>query len=288
MKSGRKYAVSAWVWTSDIASNNFLALKKESEMGFDGIEIPTFDGRLDSDRIKDVLDSFSIEKKLSPIIIGGGLSKTNIASENLSTRRAGIEYLKRCVSLCSELGGSLVCGPLYTAVGEFGGLTESEREKIYQSVSRSFKDLCNFARNNRIRIALEPLCRYDTHLVNTTAQGMKLIEMIDEENVGLLLDTFHLNIEEKSVSRAIRTVRDKLFHFHASENDRGTPGSGQIRWDQVARSLDQINYEEWIGIESFTPFEKDFSSVMHVWRTLERSQDDIAVNGLKFLKSKFG
>ena len=288
MKKGRNYSVSAWVWTGDFASNAGLVLKKASEIGFDGIEIPTFDGRLDTNQIKDDLSSFSVTKRLSPIIIGGGLSKTNIASDDSSNRNTGIEYLRRCTNACSVLGGSLVGGPLYTAVGEFRSLSELERERVYRRISRSFKGISKLARDNGVRIALEPLCRYDTHLVNTVAQGIKLIQMIDEDMVGLLLDTFHMNIEEKSVSRSIRMAGDKLFHLHASENDRGTPGSGQIKWDEVAKSLDQIGYEECIGIESFTPFGDGFSSAMHVWRNFEKNQDDIAVNGLRFLKSKLG
>ena len=115
---------------------------------------------------------------------------------------------------------------------------------------------------------------------------MELIEMIDQENVGVLLDTFHLNVEEKSLLDAITTAGEKLFHFHACENDRGTPGSGHIDWDIVAKALDQIDYKGWIGVESFTPFDKQFSFAMKVWRKLEPSQDEIASKGLYFLKSK--
>ncbi len=110
------------------------------------------------------------------------------------------------------------------------------------------------------------------------------MDRIGSENVGLLLDTFHLNIEEKSIAGAIKQAGEKLFHFHTCENDRGIPGTGLIRWEEVRKGLNDLNYRNWISIESFTPDADQFSSVMHVWRRIEQNQDEIAASGLAFLK----
>ncbi|MHB1907992.1 MAG: sugar phosphate isomerase/epimerase family protein [Nitrososphaerales archaeon] len=279
----RKFAVSAWVWQADYSSNDYEPFKKARKMGYEGIEIPTFDGYLKIDQIRNALDSV-----LTPIVIGGGSPRSDISSEDPIVRSDGIAYTKRLVKSCSDLGGNLVCGPLYAAVGALKHLSEDEQIAAYERVSQSFGEIGKFSKELNVKIALEPLCRYDTHLVNTTKQMMKLVEMIDQKNVGVLLDSFHLNIEEKSLYEAISTASDKLFHFHACENDRGTPGSGHINWDEVSSALDKIDYKDWISIEAFTPYNPSFSSAMRTWRKIESGQDEIALKGLAFLKRKLG
>ena len=105
--------------------------------------------------------------------------------------------------------------------------------------------------------------------------------------MGILLDTFHINIEEKSIADAVRITGNKLFHFHACENDRGAPGSGLVDWMTVRKALEELKYTNWISIESFVPDRGDFSTAMNVWRHFEPNQDDIAANGLAFLKKLF-
>lgn len=281
----RGFAVSSWVWSSAVEADNYGAFGKASGFGFEGIEIPTMDGSLDSAAIRNALNSIS--PRLTPIIIGGGLPHTDLSSEDPSIAKNGLDYVKRCVKMCADIGGSLTCGPLYSAVGSVRYLSGAEREKTLQRVILSFKDLGDFARDLGVSIALEPLCRYDTHLLNTAAQMYTLVEKIDRENVGILLDTFHMNIEEKSFNKAIATAGKKLMHFHACENDRGTPGTGLVNWNAVSESLRTANYEGWIVIESFTPYDPNFSQAMRVWRSLETTQDEIATKGLAFLKTKF-
>jgi len=253
-------------------------------MGFDGIEIPMLIQSLDTSRILDWLGSN--KRRLERVVIGGGSTEMDISSLELSKLNEGMKYVRNCIEACDTLDGSLVCGPLYSAVGDLKYLSEPERKKIYVRVAQSFRQLGRIASDRGIRIALEPLCRYDTSLVNTVSDGMKMVELIDLENVGLLLDTFHMNIEEKSFEDGFQMAGEKLFHFHACENDRGTPGSGLINWGEVALSLNELNYQGMISIESFTPFEKEFATSMCVWRKLEENQDQIAIKGLKFLKSK--
>ena len=254
--------------------------QKINKMGFEGVEIPTFDGNLDSTRIRSLLSS----SELVPIVIGGGSAETDLSSESALVQRNGQSYIKRLIDLCRNIGGDLVVGPLYGPVGEKRLLSESECSKAMASLAREFKDIGKYARDRSVRLALEPLCRYDTHLLNTVAQARKLIDEIDNENVGLLLDTFHLNIEEKSFQKAIELAGNKLFHFHACENNRGTPGSGLVNWQEVKKALDTLNYNGWIAIESFVPNRGQFSAAMNTWRSFQPTQDEIASDGLNYLK----
>jgi D-psicose/D-tagatose/L-ribulose 3-epimerase len=282
----RKFAASAWIWHADPSVNGYEAIIKAFEIGYDGIEIPTFDGRLNTMELRNKFASTSSNFK--PILIGGCLNNTDISSEDQSIRDNGVEYIKACINICHEIGGSLVCGPLHSAVGKKTLLTEVERAKLYSKIAKIYKqEISKFAKDRSVRIALEPLCRYDTSLLNTTAQGISLIDQISEENIGLLLDTFHLNIEEQSMQDAIEQAGDRLFHFHACENDRGTPGKGHLDWRSISAALDRIKYDRWLALESFTPFEGGFSSAMNVWRKLADSQDELASEGLQFLKSIF-
>ena len=141
------------------------------------------------------------------------------------------------------------------------------------------------AADHGVKIALEPLNRFETDLVNTAEQVMRLIKDIGEKNVGAHLDTFHMNIEEKNTYDAIKRAGDRLFHFHACENDRGAPGSGtNIDWEGTAKALKEINYQGDAVIESFTPACKTIAGAAAVWRQFETSQDALAENGLAFLR----
>ncbi len=289
MRAARDYAISSWVWFGDYSTEEFSAFKKASNFGYDAIELPTFTGIVDLEKTKDALASncSSGGTLLRPIVIGAGLAGTDISSESSSVVRNAIEYVKRCVKLCSDLGGSLVCGPLYTAVGKLNYITEEDRKNTFVRMAQAFKEIGDFSKDNGVRVALEPLCRYDTNLVNTSAHGIELVDLINHENIGLLLDTFHMNIEEKSISQAIMNAGQRIFHFHACENDRGTPGTGHIPWESVAKSLQSVKYDGMMSLESFTPFEGEFSASMRVWRALEKNQDELAIQGLRFLKSTF-
>jgi D-psicose/D-tagatose/L-ribulose 3-epimerase len=131
---------------------------------------------------------------------------------------------------------------------------------------------------------VEPLNRFETDLVNTAAQGIRLIDEVDRPNVKLHLDTFHMGIEEHSVLAAVRAAGLRLAHVHGCENDRGAPGSGLVPWDQLARGLGEIDYHGDVVIESFTPECQAIAAAAAIWRPLAKTQDALATEGLSFLK----
>jgi D-psicose/D-tagatose/L-ribulose 3-epimerase len=288
----RKFAASTWIWSPALGSSptdDLALLEKISDFGFDGVELPSMDGYLNTDEIHELLSVVGKKSRpLTPIIIGGGSIDKDLSSESNPVRSQGMGYVKRLIDLSAKLDGELVCGPLYSCVGAKGTLSEKERARVRYLLIQEFKELGSYAKERSIRLALEPLCRYDTYLINTAAQGRELVDLIGSENVGLLLDTFHLNIEEKSVEGAITHSGEKLFHFHACENDRGAPGTGLIRWEDVRKGLDTVNYRRMISIESFVPEARPFSAAMHVWRSVEKNQDEIANRGLAFLRNLLG
>jgi D-psicose/D-tagatose/L-ribulose 3-epimerase len=124
-------------------------------------------------------------------------------------------------------------------------------------------------------------------MINVVSQGLKFIEETGMDNVGFHLDTFHMHLEEKDSADAIRRAGKKIFHFHACENDRGVPGTGQVRWNEIAKALKEVDYPGPVVIESFTDQVKEIARAVCIWREIAPSQDAIAVQGLKFLKPLF-
>jgi D-psicose/D-tagatose/L-ribulose 3-epimerase len=134
-----------------------------------------------------------------------------------------------------------------------------------------------------VRLGVEPLNRFETSFINTAEQVMEVVERVDSPALGVLLDTFHMNIEEKDQAAAIRLVGDRLVHVHACGNDRGAPGADHIAWDAIAAALRETGYDGAIVIESFTPANRTIARAAAIWRPLAESQDALATEGLAFL-----
>jgi D-psicose/D-tagatose/L-ribulose 3-epimerase len=140
------------------------------------------------------------------------------------------------------------------------------------------------ASSRGLQIALEPLNRFESDLVNNVDDVSRLIADIDHPAAKILLDGFHMNIEEKDIEQAIGQAGSKLIHMQVSENYRGTPGTGQTRWDAYRRGLESANYSGTVTIESFTPDNKELAGAVCFWHPMAASQDEFARDGLQFLK----
>lgn len=284
--SGRtKLAISAWVWTANPEENNFEFINRAASIGYKGVEIPTFTGDLDKKGLMETLSSLSTPVK--PIIVGGGSDKMDFTSADEMSRKNAERYIKKMVDVCEYVNSDLICGPLYSPVSRLKKVSDSEREKILSRVATSFKKVSAFLENSGIKIALEPMCRYDTYLINTVEQAKKLVEQIDSENFGILLDTFHMNIEEESLQVAFETAGNLAFHIQVCENNRGIPGKGQLNWKEIRDLMNSIGYENWVSVESFTPYDVKFSEMMRIWRKLSPDQNLFAEESYSFLNSLF-
>jgi D-psicose/D-tagatose/L-ribulose 3-epimerase len=174
---------------------------------------------------------------------------------------------------------------MYSAVGKPRLEGESDRKIEWNLAVKELKEACQYAAGKGVKLAFEPLNRFETDLVNIVEQGMKLISEVDEPNLGLHIDTFHMHLEEKDSPAAIRLGGDRIFHIHACENDRGVPGTGQVNWGGVAEALKEIGYQGDIVIESFTPEVKSIARAVCIWREIAPNQDAIVRDGAVFLKA---
>jgi D-psicose/D-tagatose/L-ribulose 3-epimerase len=194
------------------------------------------------------------------------------------------EYLRACIDAVQTLGGEVVAGPIYTPVGKTWQMDAAERAATVDRLVEGLRPLVDYAGERGVRLGIEPLNRFETSFLNTAEQVMEIVDRLDSPAAGIMLDTFHMNIEEKDQPAAIRLVGDKLVHFHACGSDRGTPGADHIAWDAIAAALRETGYEGAAVIESFTPDNQTIARAAAIWRPLAASQDALAEEGLAFLR----
>jgi D-psicose/D-tagatose/L-ribulose 3-epimerase len=216
---------------------------------------------IDVSRINEALK----ENDLKATICGAFGPDRDASSEDRNIRANTVNYLKACIDAARELGSPFVAGPMYSAVGKTRLLSPDERAKQWSLATETLKPVADYAGQRGVQLAIEPLNRFETDFINTVEQGMDFVGRIGASNVGFLLDTFHMNIEEKDIAAAIRKAGLKVFHFHSCENDRGTPGTGHVEWKEVASALREINYQGPVVIEAFTTEITEIARAVSLW-----------------------
>lgn len=280
-----KYGISSYVWTSPFSDETLDLFEKAKEMGFDLFELCIEDPQtIHCDRILPRIKAAGIEA----LVCGSFGPRRDIISEDKEIQKEGIAYIKQCVDIAHQLECSLVSGPMYSATGKISMQGEGKREILLELAAKNLQECAEYAEHNGVRLAIEPLNRFETDFMNTVDQAMEFLSRVDYNNVGLLLDTFHMNIEEEDMAAALQTAGSKVFNFHACSNTRGTPGKDHINWHALKTALQEIHYKGPIVIESFTPKVTEIARAVSMWRPLASSQDDLAQQGLDFLRSVFG
>jgi len=277
----RRYGASSFIWVSPFGDDKLDIAQHVADLGFDILEICIEDPALVS---ASAINAAAQAAGVEISVCGAFGPDRDVSHEDPAMRERGLEYLRFCIDLAAEVGSPHVAGPMYSATGKARLLPEDQRSQQRQWAAESLRAAGEYAAERGVRLAIEPLNRFETDLVNTTAQGVDLCERIGLDNVGLLLDTFHMNIEEKDIATALRQAGDRVFHFHACENDRGAPGSGHVEWEAVHRALDDIGYTGAVAIESFTPEIREIARAVSAWRPVAESGDALAREGLEFLK----
>ena len=275
------FGVSTWLWTSPFNRETVALFPKIKSFGYDAVEIPVEDPSLiDLDLVKKAL----ADQELKAIICGAFGPSRDLTHADPAFHQTCFNYLDSCLEIASELGAGFVAGPMYSAVGKARLVAPEQRKVEWDLAVSNLRKVCRRAGEFGLDLAIETLNRFETDLINTSEDLMRLIGDINEPQAKAVLDGFHLNIEEPDLESAIRLVGDKLIHVQVSENYRGTPGTGQTNWAAWKRGLEAINYRGTISIESFTPQVKELAGAVCIWKPLVPSQDGFAKEGLEFLK----
>lgn len=274
-----KIGVNTLLWGGAFTTESIPLLRKVKKLGFTGAELPLF--------TPDAVDTAVIRAELERLeLVPLGCCcvppEANPIAPQASSRKKAVKYLKNIIHILKELGGNSVAGPMYAPVGYKVGRPRSPQE--WKWAVQTFKEAMPYAEDAGVTLCIEPINRFETYFINTAADAVALCQEVGSPNLKVHLDTFHMNIEEKNTPQAIRMTGKWLGHFHVSESDRGIPGTGQVEWPAIFKTLRQINYQDWLVVESFHSSVKEIAAATCIWRKLAPSPDSIALEGRKLVE----
>lgn len=275
-----KFGANTLIWTAAFGRSDLALLPRMKERGFDGIEIARFDfNGFPAAEIRRELERNELECTFCSALTGD----LSLISDDAAVREKSLRFLRDGISTAAELGAGIFMGPFYSQVGYLCGRRRTEDE--WKRAVEGLQSLGETLAANKVVLTLEPLNRFETYFLNTAVDAVALCDAVNHPNVGIALDTFHGNIEEKDLGSAFRTAGRHLQHVHTCENDRGIPGTGHVDWAGVFGALRELRYDGWLVIESFGFTIQEIAAAACIWRDLTPNPEDIAFEGLKFLKS---
>jgi D-psicose/D-tagatose/L-ribulose 3-epimerase len=274
-----KFGVNMMVWTTRVGKAHEALFGRIHEWGFDGVEpFLSTDIPEDIPRLRAVLDQHGLERTTCVVLP----REANLVSADAMTRARGVDFLKKCVDRTAELGGRLMCGPLYAALGVMTGFRRTEDE--WKWAVDGLQKAAEHARRQNVTLCPEPLNRFETYFLNTLEDAARFVRDVGAPNVKIHFDTFHSNIEEQHPVESLHKIIRDVGHVHLSENDRGIPGTGHCDWRGILEVLKENHYSGWLTIESFAQPEPDLAAAAAIWRDLAPTGDDLARQGLSFIK----
>ncbi|RIQ22251.1 sugar phosphate isomerase/epimerase family protein [Jiangella rhizosphaerae] len=278
----RRFGVNTWVWTSPLTDAALAELAPRiSGWGFDVVELPVENpGDWDPVRAAKVLGDHGLSAAVA-LVMGDGRELVETDAGTVARTR---DYLRHVVDVAATVDAPAIAGPAYASVGRTWRMSPSERAARYAELREGLSPVVAHARAAGVTVAVEPLNRYETSLINTVDQALEAIEGLPADGIGLALDVYHMNIEEQSVTGAIGRAAGRIAHVQVCANDRGAPGADHLDWPGIVAALDAAGYTGPLVIESFTADNATIATAASIWRPLAASQDAIAVDGLSFLR----
>jgi D-psicose/D-tagatose/L-ribulose 3-epimerase len=270
------------LWTGNVTTEHFPLLAELKKTGFDGVELPLFEG--------DVNHYKTVAKELKNL----GLACTTVTvvgpenspiSPDAKIRQAAVDRHKWAIEMTALLGGENLCGPYHSPLGVFSGTGPTPDEKKW--AADVLRQSAEFARQHKVMLAIEYLNRFECYFLTTAAQARALVEEVNHPHFRTMYDTFHANIEEKRPGPTIKNLAGYFIHVHISENDRGTPGTGMVRWDETFKALKEVKYDGWLVIEAFGRALPALAAATKVWRDLFPNPEEVYTHGLRFIKESW-
>lgn len=278
----RVIGVNTWVWTSPLDDTSLEQLaRRASSMGFTGIELPVENpGDWDAHRARAIVD----ELGLTPFVVGAMAPGRDLVAAPAGRVEATQAYLRECIRVASVLGADVVAGPFTASTGRTWRMDADERRQVTAELRENLRPVVDAAAASGVAIGIEPLNRYETSLINTIEQGLDTLEPLLGPSLGLALDSYHLNIEEKHIGDAIRSASGNIAHVQVCGTDRGAAGDDHLDWGAFFDALDDAGYDGALTLESFTGENDTIATAASIWRPLAESQDALAERSLAFLR----
>jgi len=274
-----KTGMNLLLWTTHLTEEHFPVLAALKETGFDGVEVPVMEG--DEAHFKALATELGNHGLEATAVVAVG-EEDNPISPDAAVRDKAVERLAQACEMTAAMGAEVLCGPFHSAYKVFGeqGPTEDEMNWSAEVLHRAGEAADKLG----VTLMVEQLNRFECYLVNTAEQCRDLLRRADHPRVKMLYDTHHAHIEEKDVGAAIAASAAEIRHVHISENDRGTPGKGQVNWVDSFAALKSNGYDGWLVIESFSRLAPDFAAAIHIWRDLASSVDEVYRDGHGFIQ----
>ncbi|MEX2114198.1 MAG: sugar phosphate isomerase/epimerase family protein [Pirellulales bacterium] len=274
-----KYGMNLLLWSGDLTDELLPVLEKLKAMGYDGVELPIFD----ADPAKFArwgkrLDDLGLERTAVTI----RSPDTNPISPDAKVRAAGVAGNKLALECCEAAGVKLICGPYHSAIGEFTGTGPTADE--WQWGVDSMRQTAEHAKTHGVMLGVEYLNRFECYFLNSAADTVRFVREVNHPNCRMMYDTFHANIEEKNPAQAIKSCAEYTVHIHISENDRSTPGQGNVPWDATFAAIKETGYDGWLMIEAFGLALPELAAATKIWRKMYQSEEQLARDGLAFMK----
>lgn len=275
-----KLGVSAFAWTSKFGRRHLPLVEAVKNMGFSGFEIAMFDpADLPVIEIRHVFEASQMECTVCAILPEG----MNPISPDAATRERSWQHLARCIEASSEMGATLLGGPLYAPIGYLPEHRPTRDE--WSWAIEAFQSLGELLDACQMVLSIEPVNRSETFFLRTAAEAKRLCEVIGHPRIGVTLDTFHANIEECNIADAVTLLGTHLKHLHLSENDRGILGKGHVDFPAILAALQKNRYSGYLMIEGFGYSANEKTSPGNLWADKAVSPMDIALHGANYLHS---
>lgn len=272
--------INTWAWVSPLTNTALARLAPRIKAwGFDAIELPVESpGCWDPAFARDLLADLG----LTPTVCAGLRPEHDLLTDDDEVLHRTREHVRHCVRAAKEIGSAVVAGPLYSPARRTWLMDREARNDTMARLTRRLRPLAEYAAEHGVTLAIEPLNRFETSLINTVEQAMEVVD--GTPGLGIAVDTFHMNIEERDLAAAIRVAGPRLAHVQVCGNDRGVPGGDHLDWPHILRALMDVGYSGALCIESFTA--EALAVPMSVWRPLTDDPDRLAVAGLAFLREQ--
>ena len=266
------------LWTAHVTTEHEPILRSLKKTGYDSVEIPIFEGTPDHyTKLGELLDRIGLERSVVSVM---GAGKNPLSPDKLQKKNAA-DYAKWVINCTSALGAHILAGPMHSELGYFSGAGATGQERR-RGISFHRRAGDHAAKKN-VRFALEALNRFECYFLNTMQQLADYLDEVDHPAVKAMYDTFHANIEEKDPIKAIKTIKRHMIHVHISENDRGTPGTGNIPWPETYKALRAARYDDHITIEAFGRAMPALAAATRVWRDFFPTRESVYKNGLRHM-----
>ncbi|TWT98649.1 sugar phosphate isomerase/epimerase family protein [Stieleria varia] len=273
-----KYGMNLLLWSGEVTDELLPVCEQLKAAGFDGVELPMFNLDLDYASLGKKLDAMGLAR--TAVTIRG--EEDNPISPDPAVRKKGIELTKKTLDCCAAAGVETLVGPYHSAIGYFSG--EGPTQDEWKWGVQSMREVAEYAGQVGVMLGVEALNRFECYLLNAHGDSARFVREVDHPNCGMMYDTFHSNIEEKSIADAINAGGDKLIHIHISENDRSTPGKGIVRWDDNFDAIVKSGYDSWLVIEAFGLALPEIAAATKIWRRMFDDEITLATEGLAFMK----